>query len=56
MPHKEHHLGKFGNIVLLTFATTFYLHHYIQGMDCKGLNAAVTYAIYHLPAYKGICR
>jgi hypothetical protein len=24
-----------------------------MGMDCKGLNAAVTYAIYHLPAYKG---
>jgi hypothetical protein len=37
MPHKEHHLKKFGNIVLLTFTTGFYQHQYIWGMDCKGL-------------------
>jgi hypothetical protein len=50
MPHKEHHLGKFGNIVLLTFTTGFYQHQYIRGMDYKGLNAVVTYEIHHLPA------
>jgi hypothetical protein len=56
MPHKEHQLRKVGNRVLLTFETGFYLHHYIRGMDYKGLNAAVTYVIYHLSAYKGIRR
>ena len=46
MPHKEHQLRKVGNSVL-NFETGFYQHQYIQGMDCKVLNAAVTYAIYH---------
>jgi hypothetical protein len=56
MPYKEHHLGKFGNIVLLSFATGFYQHQYIKRMDYKRLNAAVTYTIYHLLTYKGIHR
>jgi hypothetical protein len=48
MPHKEHQLRKVGNKVLLSFETGFYQHQYIRGMDCKGLNVAVTYAIYHM--------
>jgi hypothetical protein len=47
MPHKEHQLRKVRNRVLLSFETGFYQHQYIWGMDCKGLNAAVTYVIYH---------
>jgi hypothetical protein len=47
MPHKEHQLRKVGNRVLLSFETRFYQHQYIWGIDCKGLNAAVTYTIYH---------
>jgi hypothetical protein len=55
MPHKEHQLRKVENRVLF-FETRLYQHQYIRGMDCKGLNAAVTYTIYHLPTYKGIRR
>jgi hypothetical protein len=47
MPQKEHQLRKVRNRVLLSFETGFYQHQYIWGMDCKGLNAAVTYVIYH---------
>jgi hypothetical protein len=51
MPHKEHQLRKVENRILLSFKTGFYQHQYIRGMDCKGLNAAVTYAIYHMSRY-----
>jgi hypothetical protein len=51
MPHKEHQLRKVGNRVLLSFETGFYQHQYIWGMDYKGLNAVVTYAIYHTSQY-----
>jgi hypothetical protein len=56
MLHKEHQLRKVRKRVLLSFETRFYQHQYIRGMDYKGLNAAVTYVIYHLPTYKGIGR
>jgi hypothetical protein len=55
MPHKEHQLRKVENRVLF-FETGFYKHQYIRGVDCKELNAAITYRIYHLPTYKGIHR
>jgi hypothetical protein len=51
MPHKEHQLRKVGSIVLLSFKTRFYQHQYIWGMDYKGLNAVVTYVIYHMSRY-----
>jgi hypothetical protein len=51
MPHKEYQLKRVGNRVLLSIETGFYQHQYIRGMDCKGLNAAVTYVIYHMPWY-----
>jgi hypothetical protein len=47
MPHKEHQLRKVGKRVFLFFEIGFYQHQYILGMDCKGLNTAVTYVIYH---------
>jgi hypothetical protein len=51
MAHKEHQLRKVENRVLLSFEIGFYQHQYIWGMDYKELNAAVTYAIYHMSRY-----
>jgi hypothetical protein len=44
--HKEHQLGRIGNIVLPSFETRFY-NFYTRGMDYIGLNRPITPAIYH---------